>query len=120
MIIEPVELANFFTVFFSAAMVILTGATYALLFAYSRLRQRPRLMPLAYLAYLGLSVSVYTLAQAANLFNDTFWTFIVGLMLLGYFVAPHGVWHLCVATHDQESVDGHKPHDEGNPSFVRS
>ena len=124
MIVEPVELANFFTVFFSAAMVIMTGALYALLFAYSRLRQRPRLMPLAYVAYLGLSVSVYTLAQAANLFNDTFWTFIVGLMLLGYFVAPHGVWHLCVATHDQghdpEWVDGHKPHDEGNPSFVRS
>ena len=124
MIVEPVELANFFTVFFSAAMVIMTGALYALLFADSRLRQRPRLMPLAYVAYLGLSVSVYTLAQAANLFNDTFWTFIVGLMLLGYFVAPHGVWHLCVATHDQghdpELVDGHKPHDEGNPSFVRS
>lgn len=100
--IEPVALANFFTVFFSAAMVIMTGATYALLFAYSRVKGMPRLMALAYLAYLGLFASVMTLASAANLFNSTFWTVIVGLMLLGYLVAPHAIWHLCVGTHAQE------------------
>jgi uncharacterized membrane protein len=115
MIVEPVVLANFFTVFFSAAMVIMTGATYALLFAYSRLRDRPRLMPLAYGAYLGLIVSVITLANAANLFNDTFWTFIVGLMLLGYLLAPHGVWYLCVGTH----ALGNEPHDEGKPVSIQ-
>lgn len=110
-LIEPVKLASFLTVFFSAAMVILTGALYALLFAYARVKQVPRLLPLAYLAYVGLCVSVVTLGQAANLFNDTFWTFIVGLMLLGYLLAPHGIWHLCVQTHALE----HEPHDEGKP-----
>jgi glucan phosphoethanolaminetransferase (alkaline phosphatase superfamily) len=70
--IEPVKLADFFTVFFSAASVILFGASYALLFAWSRVRHRPRLMPLAYAAYAGLFVSVIVLAFAANLFNNTF------------------------------------------------
>jgi hypothetical protein len=100
--IEPVALANFFTVFFSAAMVIMTGAAYALLFAFARLKQAPRLMPLAYLSYAGLAVSVLVLGDAANLFHSTFWTAIVGLMLVGYLVAPHAIWHLCVGTHAGE------------------
>jgi hypothetical protein len=106
--VEPVALANFFTVFFSAAMVIMTGALYALLFAFSRVKRMPRLMPMAYLAYLGLFASVMALAQAANLFNNPFWTSIVVLMLLGYLLAPHAIWHLCVGTHVDEhaEVDG--------------
>jgi hypothetical protein len=103
--IEPVALANFFTVFFSAAMVIMSGALYALLFAFSRLKGLPRLLPLAYLAYLCLVVSVAFLAHAANLFHSTFWTVIVGLMLLGYLVAPHAIWHLCVGTHAGEAAE---------------
>ena len=100
--LEPVKLANFFTVFFSAASVILFGASYALIFAWSRVRQRPRLMPLAYAAYFGLFVSVIVLALAANLFHNTFWTVIVLLMLVGYLIAPHAIWHLCVGTHVDE------------------
>lgn len=110
--LEPVLLANFFIVFFSAASVILFGASYALLFAWSRVRSRPRLMMLAYAAYAGLVVSVITLAFAANLFNNGFWTFIVVLMLVGYLVAPHGIWHLCVGTH----AEAHE--DEVNPIKV--
>jgi uncharacterized membrane protein len=103
--LEPVKLADFFTVFFSAASVILFGATYALLFAWSRIRQRPRLMPLAYMSYIGLTVSVISLALAAHLFHNTFWSVIVLLMLLGYLVAPHAIWHLCVGTHAEEHTD---------------
>jgi hypothetical protein len=103
--LEPVKLADFFTVFFSAASVILFGASYALLFAWSRVRNRPRLMPLAYAAYVGLAVSVVVLALAANLFNNGFWTFIVLLMLIGYLIAPHAIWHLCVGTHLDEHAD---------------
>lgn len=104
--IEPVALADFFTVFFSAAMVIMTGATYALLFAYARVRGTPRLMPLAYAAYVGLAVSVFFLANAANLLHSGLWTTIVALMLVGYLLAPHAIWNLCVGTHAGE------PHDE--------
>ena len=107
--LEPVKLANFFIVFFSAASVILFGATYALLFAWSRVKQRPRLMPLAYAGYLGLFVSVIVLAFAANLFNNTFWTVIVLLMLVGYLLAPHAIWHLCVGTHAEEHADEAAP-----------
>ncbi len=103
--IEPVALKDFFLTFFSAAMVILCGALYALLFAYARVKQRPRLMPLAYVAYLGLVAFVVVLALAANLFATPFWTFIVALMLLGYLLAPHGIWHLCVGTHVHEHAD---------------
>jgi len=39
--IEPVELQDFFVVFFSGAMVIMAGALYALLFAWSRLQSKP-------------------------------------------------------------------------------
>lgn len=102
--LEPVELADFFTVFFSAAMVILTGGAYALLFAWSRVKKRPRILPLAYAAYIGLVVAVLFLATAANLLNSPFWITVVALMLLGYLVAPHGIWHLCVGTH---AAEGH-------------
>lgn len=110
--IQPVEVANFFAVFFSAASVIMFGALYALLFAYARVRNKPALMPLAYLAYVGLFAAVLVLAFAANLFANGFWTFIVLLMLVGYFVAPHGIWHLCVRTHEHEHAD------EGTPVKV--
>lgn len=100
--LQPVELANFFTVFFSAAMVILLGALYALLFAWSRVRRLPALIPWAYAAYGGLAVSVIVLGRAANLFDGGLWTAVIGLMLVGYLLAPHGVWYLCVGTHAQD------------------
>lgn len=100
--VEPANLANFFTIFFTSAMVILLGAIYALLFAFSRVKNHPRLMPLAYLAYAGLFASVLFLAQAANLFKHPVWASIVILMLAGYLLAPHAIWHLCVCTHADE------------------
>lgn len=97
--IEPVKIADFFVTFFSAASVILFGALYALLFAYSRIKNVPRLMPLAYAAYAVLFAAVIVLASVANLFGSLFWVSVVTLMLVGYLVAPHAIWHLCVATH---------------------
>ena len=101
--LEPVKLANFFIVFFSAASVILFGASYALLFAWSRMKAQPRLLLVAYAAYAGLVFSVITLALAANLFNTGFWAVIVLLMLVGYLLAPHFIWQLCVGTHADEA-----------------
>ncbi|MEW5903354.1 MAG: hypothetical protein AB1722_03295 [Pseudomonadota bacterium] len=97
--VEPAALADFFTIFFSAAMVIVLGALYALLFAYARIRVVPVLMPLAYLSYAGLVVCTLILAQAANLLAHPLWATVVGCMLLGYLLAPHGIWQLCVGTH---------------------
>jgi uncharacterized membrane protein len=97
--IEPVKIADFFLTFFSAASVILFGALYALLFAYSRIKNVPRLMPLAYAAYAVLFAAVIVLASVANLFGSLFWVSVVALMLVGYLVVPHVIWNLCVATH---------------------
>ena len=96
---EPANPADFLTVFFTAAMVILLGALYALLFAYSRLRRMPRLMPAAYAAYGGLFICALVLARATHLFNSPWWAAIVVLMLAGYLFAPHAIWHLCTGTH---------------------
>jgi hypothetical protein len=100
--IEPASLTNFFTIFFSSAMVILLGALYALLFSYSRVKGDARLMPLAYLSYAGLFVSTLFLADAANLLKHPVWVVIVVFMLAGYLLAPHAIWHLCVGTHTEE------------------
>ncbi|MEQ1532008.1 MAG: hypothetical protein HOO97_00815 [Sideroxydans sp.] len=103
--IEPASLGNFFTIFFTSAMVIMLGALYALLFAFSRLKGETRLMPLAYLSYVGLFISTLFLADAANLLNHPFWIVIVAFMLVGYLLAPHAIWHLCVGTHADEQVE---------------
>ena len=115
--IEPAHLANFFTIFFSSAMVILLGALYALLFAFSRIKGDRRLMPLAYLSYAGLFVATLALAKAANLLNQPFWTSIVLLMLIGYLLAPHGIWHLCVGTHAEED-NQRAPQSDHQQNFI--
>ena len=97
--IDPVELDNFFVAFFSAAMVILMGACYALFFALGKLWRGQWLMAFAYTAYVLLVFCVLTLADALNLRGS--WQVIVWLMLVGYLLAPHGVWHLCEGTHDR-------------------
>jgi hypothetical protein len=49
--------------------------------------------------------------QAANM-NTPFWILIGILMLVGYLLAPHAIWHLCSATHagehDDEAGPGHQ------------
>ena len=103
--IEPVKMADFFISFFSAASVIVFGALYALLFAYSRIKNVPRMMPLAYASYAALFASVMVLATVAHLFGSLFWVGVVLLMLVGYMFAPHAIWHLCVSTHDDAPVN---------------
>lgn len=112
--IEPVKLADFFAIFFSAAAIILFGALYALLFAYSKTRNIPRLMPLAHTAYAALFASVIVLGSATNLFGSIFWTSLVILMLAGYFAAPHAVLHMCLHTHaamprDDQAISNFAP-----------
>ena len=117
--IEPVALQNFFITFFSAAMVIMTGGLYALLFAYARIKRRPALMWMAYAAYASLVVSVVTLAAATNLFGNMFWITVVALMLVGYLLAPHAIWHLCVGTHGDEA-DAHGAPDKDFSTVVNT
>lgn len=98
--IEPVALQDFFITFFSAAMVILSGAGYAALYAWSKLSRRRGVMVWAYGCYALLAVAVVVLANAAHL--DGFWRIVVALMLVGYLLAPRGIWRLCADTHAVE------------------
>jgi hypothetical protein len=99
--IQPVELDNFFLAFFSGALVVIAGALYALLFALSRLYRRSALLMFAYAAYMVLFISVFVLARVMNL--SGFWLVLVGTMVVGYLLAPHAIWHLCVGTHPAEA-----------------
>jgi len=85
----------------SAALVVLSGALYALLFALARIRSSRTLLYFAYAAYLALCICALTLTRALEL--ETFWVAVVAVMLLGYWLAPIAIWHLCVGTHETES-----------------
>lgn len=105
--LEPVELKDFFIVFFSGAMVIMAGALYSLLFAWSKLQSKPWMMLLAYGSYVILFISVMVLGSAAHLHG--YWWWLVVAMLLGYLLAPHGIWKLSVATHMVPHVNEPSP-----------
>jgi hypothetical protein len=97
--IEPVATENFLLTFVSAALVILSGAGYAALLAWARLGRRRGLMIAAYASYGVLAAAVAILAEAANL--DGPWRVVVAVMLVGYLLAPHGIWRLCAETHPE-------------------
>ncbi|MDD5578912.1 MAG: hypothetical protein PHY16_06480 [Methylobacter sp.] len=101
--IEPVALEDFFITFFSSALIILAGASYALLFAWSKVNPNFRIKIAAYISYAILIISVAELTQAAQF--QGYWLIISFVMAIGYFFAPIGIWHLCVKTHaDQDLI----------------
>jgi hypothetical protein len=99
--IQPVAMQDFVTALVSGAGVIIAGAAYALLFAVGRVYRMPRLLPLAYLAYGLLALAVLTLSRALHFTGS--WQILSYLLLVGYLLAPHGIWHLSVATHADEA-----------------
>jgi len=100
--IEPVALKDFFVTFYSSALIIMAGASYALLFTWSKVNSRLIIKLSAYLSYLILLISVYQLTLAANLTG--YWQIISYLMVVGYFFAPIAIWHLCKKTHDEPTL----------------
>jgi hypothetical protein len=95
--IEPVALQDFFVTFFSSALIILAGASYALLFAWSKVNPNNLIKIAAYVSYAVLVASVAELTRAAQF--QGYWLVISIVMVIGYFFAPIGIWHLCVKTH---------------------
>lgn len=101
--IEPVALQDFFITFFSSALIILAGASYALLFAWSKVNATTSIKIAAYVSYAVLILSVAQLTRAANF--QGYWLIISVVMVVGYFFAPIGIWHLCVKTHAPVTTD---------------
>ena len=100
--LEPVALKDFFITFFSSALIIMAGASYALLFAWSKVNSNSRIKMAAFVSYLVLLVSVAELTRAANF--SGYWLMISIAMVVGYFFAPIGIWHLCVKTHEDHDA----------------
>jgi hypothetical protein len=92
----------------SGALVVLFGAMYAMLFAFARL-SHPFLMPFAYAAY--SLFAAFALVLARSLHMSGFWLIVILTMLVGYLLAPHGIWHLCVGTH----ADAEHEHEGEEP-----
>jgi len=102
--IDPVATQHIMAAAIAGALIILFGALYALLFALSRLRQRRDLMFLAYGAYAVLIGAVGVLSMTLNMTG--FWQLVAAVMVIGYFVAPRRIWHLCAGTHVSEAHSG--------------
>jgi hypothetical protein len=105
--IHPVELQDFVLNFFAAASIILSGACYALLFAWAKLASRPALIRWAYVAYAALAVSVWLLTDTAHL--EGYWRILAAAMLIGYFAAPRVMFRLCSATHAAADAEASHP-----------
>jgi hypothetical protein len=99
--IEPVALKDFFVTFFSSALIIMAGASYALLFAWSKTNSNPKIKIAAYASYIVLLGSVAELTRAANF--SGYWLMISVAMVIGYFFAPIAIWHLCNKTHEHQN-----------------
>lgn len=97
MLVEPVELADFFMSFFSAAMIIFTATLYAVLYAWARLRGKRGVYFAAGLAYLALLVCVALFSRINHLSGH--WQWLSLTMVVGYALMPSAIWNLCVATH---------------------
>ncbi len=105
MLIEPVELSDFFLNFFLAAMIILLATLYAALFAWGRIREDRRFLYGAGLNYALLLLCV-ALFSNINHFNGG-WQLLTLLMAVGYGGMPYLIWRLCVTTHADHSENSH-------------
>ena len=100
---EPDLIRDLLLATVSGGMVVLFGALYALLFAHARLYNRPALMRPAYMSYFVLCAAVAVLIISLNF--QGFWLLVAAVMLVGYLLAPHAIWRLCVATHDDSETE---------------
>jgi drug/metabolite transporter (DMT)-like permease len=96
--VEPVELADLMVAVIAGALLVLCGAFYAGALAFARLYRRNDLALLAYVFFAALVGCVFVLADALHLSGT--WNVLVGLLLVGYLIAPHLIWKLSVATHE--------------------
>ena len=78
--IEPVALQDFFITFFSSALIILAGASYALLFAWSKVNPNFRIKIAALVSYAVLTLSVAELTRAAQF--QGYWLIISFVMVI--------------------------------------
>ena len=112
---QAIEVNSILLATMAGAMVVLAGALYAFAFAVGKLARNIAVVKLSYLFYAVLVVATLVLARTLN-FSGV-WNIVAVVMLAGYFVAPHGIWKLCVGTHVAE--DDEDPDSEAD-NFKKS
>lgn len=95
--IEPVAWQDLLATVITAAVLIISGAGYALCYARYRQSRLLGFVIAAVLCYGALLVSVFYLSLWAHF--DHLWRWLSGLLVVGYGYAPAFIWHLCVKTH---------------------
>ena len=95
---DPLQAQEIMLATLAGGLIVMFGALYAMLFALARLRH-PSLLSFAYTAYALFAVCAVVLAHALHLEGQ--WVLLILVMLVGYLLAPHGIWHLCVGTHPE-------------------
>lgn len=100
---EPMGLQDMFFGTMAGAAIVLMGAAYALFFALGRLHRSRSMIGAALVSYLLLAVATYVLVDALAL--SGVWILVTTVMLVGYFILPRAIWHLCVGTHAGEPAD---------------
>ncbi len=98
---ETMGIENMILGTMAGAVVVLAGALYALFFALGRLQSSNAFMLASLFSYVLLAAAVYVLA--VNLKLSGFWIAVAATMLVGYFLAPRAIWHLCVGTHADDA-----------------
>lgn len=101
--VDPVDIHRIAGAALLGGAIILFGAGYAIFHALSRLSGSARLAGVSLLCYASLAGSVAGLTVLLNLWG--FWLFLIGLMLIGYFVAPRFIWRLSEQVHASESPE---------------
>jgi len=102
---EPLGLQDMFFGTMAGAAIVLMGASYALFFALGRLHNSRSMSAASLVSYLLLALAAYVFADALALTG--IWIVITTVMLVGYFLLPRAIWHLCVGTHAGDSAETH-------------
>lgn len=98
--IEPVDVQQIATAAILAGAIVFFGAGYAIFFALGRLNPHRPFIGVAHASYLALFGA--TIALAAVLQLSGWWSLLVGVLLIGYFIAPRFIWHLSIAVHESD------------------
>lgn len=113
---EPVAAEAIMRAVISGALVVLAGSFYALFFGLARYSGKSWLLLPAYLSYAGLVGAVVVLSAALNLTG--YWLWLVFTMLVGYLLAPHAIWRLCVGTHGTDDASADEKEKQVTPSTI--
>jgi uncharacterized membrane protein len=89
----------------AGAAIVMMGASYALFFALGRLHESRAMSAASLISYVLLGVATYVLADALAL--NGVWVLVTTVMLVGYFLLPRAIWHLCEGTHAGQPADTH-------------